>query len=68
MNICTNINRKEENMKQQIMDYLDIIDICKLYNNVILISQRRVNPNHVLYDTICNELAKSYLKQVFNIR
>lgn len=45
-----------------------MIDIYKLYNNVILISQRRVNPNQVLYDTICNELAKSYLKQVFNIR
>ena len=45
-----------------------MIDTCKLYNNVILISQRRANLNQVLCDAICNELAKNYLKQVFNIR
>lgn len=55
-------------MIYQIMNYLDIIDRYKLYNNMILISQRRVNPNQVLYDTIRNELAKNYVKQVFNIR
>ncbi len=55
-------------MIYQIMNYWDMIDRCKLYNNMILISQRRMNPNQVLYETICNELAKSYVKQVFNIR
>ena len=55
-------------MIHQIMNYWDIIDRCKLYNNIILISQRRVNPNQVLYDTIRNELTKNYVKQVFNIR
>ena len=55
-------------MIYQIMNYWDIIDRCKLYNNMILISQRKVNPKQVLYDTIRNELAKSYVKQVFNIR
>ena len=55
-------------MVYQIMNYWDMIDRCKLYNNMILISQRTVNPNQVLYDTIRNELAKSYVKQVFNIR
>ena len=55
-------------MIYQIMNYWDIIDRCKLYNNMILISQRKVNPKQVLYETICNELAKSYVKQVFNIR
>ena len=52
----------------QIMNYWNMIDRCKLYNNMILISQRRVKPNQVLYDTIRNELAKNYVKQVFNIR
>lgn len=55
-------------MVHQMMNCWDTIDICKLYNNVILISQRRVNPNQVLYDTIRNELAKSYVRNVFNIR
>ena len=50
-------------MVYQIMNYWDMIDRCKLYNNMILIFQRKV-----LYDTIRNELAKSYVKQVFNIR
>ena len=66
--ICTNIKGKEDNMIYQIINYWDMIDRCKLYNNMILISQRRVNPNQVLYDTIRNELAKSYVKQIFNIR
>ena len=55
-------------MIYQIMNYWDMIDKYKLYNNMILIFQRRVNPNQVLYDTIRNELTKSYVKQVFNIR
>ena len=55
-------------MVYQIMNCWDMIDRCKLYNNMILISQKRVNPNQVLYDTIRNELDKSYVKQVFNIR
>ena len=55
-------------MIYQIMNYWDMIDRCKLYNNMILLSQRRINPNQVLYDTIRNELAKNYVKQVFNIR
>ena len=55
-------------MIYHIMNYWDMIDRYKLYNNMILISQRRVNPNQVLYDTIRNELAKNYVKQVFNIR
>ena len=55
-------------MIYQIMKYWDMTDRCKLYKNVILISQRKVNPNQVLYDTIRSELAKSYVKQVFNIR
>ena len=55
-------------MIYQIMNYWDMIDRCKLYKNMILISQRRVKPNQVLYDTIRNELAKNYVKQVFNIR
>ena len=55
-------------MIYQMMNYWDIIDRCKLYNNMILISQRRVNPNQVLYDNFRNELAKSYVKQIFNIR
>ena len=55
-------------MIYQIMNYWDMIDRCKLYNNMILLSQRRINPNQVLYDTIRNELAKNYIKQVFNIR
>ena len=66
--ICTNIKGKEDNMIYQIMNYWDMIDRCKLYNNMILISQRKVNPNQVLYDNIRNELAKSYVKQIFNIR
>lgn len=52
----------------QIMKYWDITDKCNFYNNMILISQRRLNPNQVLCDTIRNELAKCYVKQVFNIR
>ena len=55
-------------MIYQIMNYWDMIDRYKLYNNMILISQRRVNPNQVLCDTIRNELAKNHVKQVFNIR
>ena len=55
-------------MIYQIMNCWDMIDRCKLYNNMILLSQRRINPNQVLYDTIRNELAKNYVKQVFNIR
>ena len=55
-------------MIYQIMNYWDMIDRCKLYNNMILISQRKVNPKQVFYDTIRNELAKRYVKQVFNIR
>lgn len=55
-------------MIYQIMNYWDMIDRYKLNNNIILISKRRVNPNQVLYDTIRNELVKSYVKQVFNIR
>ena len=55
-------------MVYQIMSCWDMIDRYKLYNNMILISQRRVNPDQVLYDTIRNELAKNYVKQVFNIR
>ena len=55
-------------MIYQIMNYWDMIDRYKLYNNMILISQRRVKPNQVLYNTIRNELAKNYVKQVFNIR
>lgn len=55
-------------MIYQIMNYWDMIDRYKLYNNMILISQRSVNPNQVLYFTIRNEFAKSYIKQVFNIR
>ena len=55
-------------MIYQIMNYWDMIDRCKLYKNMILISQRRVKPNQVLYDTIRNELAKNYVKKVFNIR
>ena len=66
--ICTNIKWKKNNMIYQIMNYWDMIDRCKLYKNMILISQRRVKPNQVLYDTIRNELAKNYVKQVFNIR
>lgn len=54
-------------MIYQIINYLDMIDRCKLYNSMILISQRKINPNQVLYETICNELAKSYVKQVFNM-
>ena len=55
-------------MIYQIMNYWDMIDRCKLYNNMILLSQRRINPNQVLYDTIRYELAKSYVKQALNIR
>lgn len=55
-------------MVHQIIDYWEMIDRCKLYNNMILIFQGKVKPNQVLYDTIYNELAKSYVKQVFNIR
>ena len=55
-------------MIYQIMNYWDMIDRYKLYNSMILISQRRVNPSQVLYDTIRTELAKNYVKQVFNIR
>ena len=66
--ICANIKWKEDNMIYKIMNYWDMIDRCKLHNNMILIFQRKVNPKQVLYDTIRNELAKSYVKQVFNIR
>ena len=55
-------------MVYQVINYWDMIDRYKLYNNIILISQRRVNPNKVFYDIICNELVKSYIKQILNIR
>ena len=55
-------------MIYQIMNYWNKIDKCKFCGNMILISQRRTNPYQVLYDTICNELAKNCVKQVFNVR
>ena len=54
-------------MKKQIMNYWDVFSICKLYNNMLLVIQGKNNFNKVLYDTICEELTKSYLKQIFNI-
>lgn len=55
-------------MIYQIMNCWDMIDRCKLYNNMILIFQGRANPNQVLYEAVRNEQVKDYVKQVFNIR
>lgn len=55
-------------MVYQVMKCWDIVDRIKLYNNMILISQRRVNPYQVFYNTVNNEIVKNSIKQVFNIR
>ena len=53
---------------QEIIYYWDVFDRLKLCNNLVLVTQGRANPNKILYDTICEELAKSYIKLVFNLR
>ena len=55
-------------MVYQIMNCWNMIDRIKLYNNIILISQRRVNPYQVFYNTVNNAIIKSCIKQIYNIR
>ena len=55
-------------MIYQIMNCWDITDKIKLYNNIVLISQRRVNPYQVFNNTISNEIVKSYIKQIYNMK
>lgn len=38
--------------------YYDLIDKNELYNNILLLFQRRINPYYVLHDNIKNELVK----------
>lgn len=39
--------------------YYDLIDKYKLCNNIILLSQRRINPYYVLHDIIKSKLIKN---------
>ncbi len=51
-------------MVYQVMNCWDIVDRIKLINNMILISQKMINPNKVLYDTIYNNLTKNCIRQI----
>ncbi len=48
--------------------YYDLVDKYKLCNNIVLLSQGRINPYHVLHDTIKNELIKNYIIYLYNVR